>query len=74
VKLSVIIPTYNRSIIVDKTSYGTLLPDRHEIFLVSDGSSEARAAVVETLRGRMSVRFVTHAKATLSKSRNTGSN
>jgi glycosyltransferase involved in cell wall biosynthesis len=75
-KLSVIIPTYNRCAIIEKTLAGLCNqaePEHlHEVIIVSDGSTDGTSAVVEAFSARLPIRFLPLTKGTVSKARNSG--
>jgi glycosyltransferase involved in cell wall biosynthesis len=75
-KLSVVIPTYNRCAILEKTLTGLCNqaePEHlHEVIIVSDGSTDNTSAVVEGFRARLPIKFLPLTKSTVSITRNTG--
>jgi glycosyltransferase involved in cell wall biosynthesis len=75
-KLSVVIPTYNRCAILEKTLAGLCNqaePEHlHEVIVVSDGSTDGTSAVVEAFSARLPIRFLPLTKGTVSRARNTG--
>jgi glycosyltransferase involved in cell wall biosynthesis len=76
VKLSVIIPTYNRCVVLEKTLTGlcnqTEPEHLHEVIVVSDGSTDGTTAVVDAFSARIPIRFVSLPKTTVSNARNAG--
>jgi glycosyltransferase involved in cell wall biosynthesis len=75
-KLSVVIPTYNRCTILEKTLGGLCNqaePEHlHEVIIVSDGSTDGTSAVVKAFSARLPIRFIPLTKGTVSQARNSG--
>jgi len=78
VDVSVIVPTYNREeelrLCLNALSGQSLRPDRFEVLVIDDGSSDDTAKVVETFRGstRLDVRYYFQANRGPAAARNRG--
>ena len=74
--VSVIIPTYNNGGVLART-LGALLtqtfpPDRYEIVIIDDGSTDGTAEMVGRLRGPVAIRYVAQPKSGRAAARNLG--
>lgn len=75
-ELSVVIPTYNRQVIVRKTLLGfasqTFSPDRFEVLLVDDGSTDDTASMIRRMKLPFALRVVTRPHGGANAARNEG--
>ena len=74
--VSVIIPTYNNGGVLART-LGALLtqtfpPNRYEIVIIDDGSTDGTAEMVGRLRGPVAIRYVAQPKSGRAAARNLG--
>lgn len=75
-EISAILTTHNRAHLLPRVLEGfraqRLSPDRYELLVVDDGSSDGTAAVLEAYRGRLPMRVVRQMPAGLAAAKNLG--
>jgi glycosyltransferase involved in cell wall biosynthesis len=75
-EISVIIPTYNNRPVLQRALEALLVqtfpPDRYEIVVVDDGSTDGTAEMIERLRGPVQIQYVAQANRGRAAARNMG--